>query len=76
MNSDGSTLGTTFAETASRFARPILDLSPKAPSVSVYAADLVSNDLRPAPEDGADAMVEVNGIEPSTSCLQSRRSPN
>ncbi len=29
--------------------------------------------LAPAP---VPSLVEVNGIEPSTSCLQSRRSPN
>jgi hypothetical protein len=28
------------------------------------------------PEHAAPDLVEVNGIEPSTSCLQSRRSPN
>ena len=31
---------------------------------------------RKADGSGAPALVEVNGIEPSTSCLQSRRSPN
>ena len=31
---------------------------------------------RPRPHKLRPGMVEVNGIEPSTSCLQSRRSPN
>jgi hypothetical protein len=31
---------------------------------------------RSAPFAGDDSLVEVNGIEPMTSCLQSRRSPN
>ncbi len=30
----------------------------------------------PAAPNSLPSLVEVNGIEPSTSCLQSRRSPN
>jgi hypothetical protein len=32
--------------------------------------------LSPSPAPAASSVVEVNGLEPSTSCLQSRRSPS
>ena len=40
-----------------------------------YASDLSSKSLRP-PRRGKRRLVEPDGIEPTTSCLQSTRSPN
>jgi len=59
-------------------------LTPSSP-VKDHAAGLLGDQSaicasldRPARADkpSAGQLVEVNGIEPSTSCLQSRRSPN
>jgi hypothetical protein len=48
------------------------------PSINIAArlARTVSFKSSPNADGGGAKMVEVNGIEPMTSCLQSRRSPN
>jgi hypothetical protein len=71
---------------------PFKDLQPartQARTQDRTAGNAASPDQTPVPNLGAKlwrpgpgdqpwcpALVEVNGIEPSTSCLQSRRSPN
>ena len=55
--------------TGARHARPA---APEPEPNLVFSEHLVIGALRSL----ASARVEVNGIEPMTSCLQSRRSPN
>ena len=52
-----------------------LGLRPSLAHVTVLwllPTDLTENTIASTPED----LVEADGIEPTTSCLQSRRSPN
>jgi hypothetical protein len=72
------------AATETKAYRPSFRLTPSSP-VKDHAAGLLGDQsaiatsldrFDPADKLSAQPMVEVNGIEPSTSCLQSRRSPN